>query len=649
MKCEKCGSEVKEGVKFCGKCGSEILHHPQAFCNSCGTELKLGVKFCPGCGAKLENTLSGQVENDDSNNQALASKTNLDIKAPNNTETNNTQIQGTQTEQQGMTKKTLITIIVSTAAAITVMFFFAVIISTIVGKSQSDNDMNPTLLSGDEVVSTVASTTDEISVVAETTTTTTTSTTTTTTTTAALKIPVVDVTNMEYKDAIDILTSAGFTNITSDVDSSADNCRWVVVSQSVAAGEEILAEDNISLSCVKKCFLYLDITSDENLIFNKYSISVSLDGTVLGTVDNGGVITYMADIDCGEHTIEFVKSGSSSPKQTKILYVNENTTFTCRLLHNDSSIDINNESIEHNLNKASLEVVDVTNIPCSDARSKLKNVGFSNITTNPEYISSEYNWIVTSQSVAPGTRIDKNEAIQLGCVRGEDYFVDYIGKNANECEKMAEGTWYNIVFKKDTFTTYDLSLLSEKGKEDYIVSSVSYAGFNKELQLYLTYIGPTPVPTATPTPRPTASTTRTTSTTTSSRANFHSSNNYEIAKNGDSGVYAYSNYKPGNNAEYVIYLIIDFDEGYIYYFCEGNGDEICDRLEMDSGDLNSLLYFYYVYDEDDVDLYAVNFKWSRNPDHLILQDEYDNDWDYYPTDLNKALALRDSKEIIDYF
>ena len=69
---------------------------------------------------------------------------------------------------------------------------------------------------------------------------------------------------------------------------------------------------------------------------------------------------------------------------------------------------------------------------------------------------------------------------------------------------MAEGTWYTVVYKKDAFTTYDLSLLSEKGKEDYIVSSLSFSGYSKELQLYLTYIGPTPVPTATPTPRPTS-------------------------------------------------------------------------------------------------------------------------------------------------
>lgn len=630
MKCEKCGCEVKEGTKFCGKCGNEIIPASQVFCKECGVELNSGVKFCQKCGAKVVDP-------------SLIIKTDTNTSIPIDTEVNNVSLSNPDTPKPGMSKKEMIRIIVAGAALVTVMFFVAITVAVVASKTSPKTDSTITygMNSDDEV----ANVTTEM--ITEMPTEMAAGTTTTEATTTVAKIPVVDVTNMEYEDAVNVLLNAGFTNITSDVDSSANNCRWLVVSQSIAAGEEILAEDNIELKCVKKCYLYLDITSESNLFFNTYSISVSLDGNPIGTVDNGSVITYMADIDCGEHTIEFVKKDSSSPKQSKILYVNENTTFSCKLIHSDSSIDINNESIEHNLDKASIEVIDVTNISCFAARQKLKNIGFANITTNPENISPEYNWIVTSQSVAPGTQIDKNDLIQLTCISGNDYFAYYVGKNANECEKLAEGAWYRIVFKKDAFTTYDLSLLSEKGKEDYIVSSVSYSGFNDQVELYLTYIGPTPVPTATPTPRPTTSTTRTTTTTTASSV-YYSTNDSVTVKNGDSGVYAYSNYKPGNNAEYVIYLIIDFDEGYIYYFCEGNGDEICDRLEIDSGNLNEMVFFYYVYD-DYVELYAVNFAWKRQPDHLILQDEYGNDWDYYPTDLNEALELRDSKEIYDYF
>ena len=99
---------------------------------------------------------------------------------------------------------------------------------------------------------------------------------------------------------------------------------------------------------------------------------------------------------------------------------------------------------------------------------------------------------------------------------------------------------------------------------------------------------------------------------------------------------------------YKIYIIIDFDEGYIYYFCHGNGDEVCDRCEIDSGDLNSLCYFTYHFDDGEEVLYAVNWSWKRTPNHLVFQSEFGESWDYYPENLENAIELRDTKEIIDY-
>ena len=150
-------------------------------------------------------------------------------------------------------------------------------------------------------------------------------------------------------------------------------------------------------------------------------------------------------------------------------------------------------------------------------------------------------------------------------------------------------------------------------------------------------------PTNTPTPRPTSNTTWTTTTPTSKTVDY-STNDYETAKDGNTGVYSYK--RSGSN--YDIYLIIDFDEGYIYYFTEGNGEETCDKMAIDSGDLNSMLFFYFV-DGEDVALYTVYFAWQRRPEHLIYRDEDGFEWDYYSTNLNRALNLRDSKEIYDYF
>jgi len=47
MKCAKCQSQNREGVKFCEECGAPLA----VTCQSCGAELAPGKKFCGSCGA----------------------------------------------------------------------------------------------------------------------------------------------------------------------------------------------------------------------------------------------------------------------------------------------------------------------------------------------------------------------------------------------------------------------------------------------------------------------------------------------------------------------------------------------------------------------------------------------------------------------
>ena len=64
MFCPKCGNEVKDGAKFCAKCGWAVpvtavptvvvqTAPVEKRCASCGTALKDGVKFCPKCGGAV--------------------------------------------------------------------------------------------------------------------------------------------------------------------------------------------------------------------------------------------------------------------------------------------------------------------------------------------------------------------------------------------------------------------------------------------------------------------------------------------------------------------------------------------------------------------------------------------------------------------
>ena len=633
MKCRKCGSEISDGNIFCNTCGEKIDIAPI-----------VGEDIDSSQISNNDGTVNSEGETEDGVEKTSPTQPSSDYQE-NNENTLKSTNSTTQTDSISSSSKTkskqTTLIIIASAAVIFFILIFAAIFSSIATKRSSNNgNAIDESISINELENTTL-TKATIMTMAE-----------LENTTLDLRIPVIDVTDMEYSDAILALNEAGFTNINANIDSPASNERWIVISQSLPAGENALPSDLITLTCVKHCFIYLDITSVGNIFFDKYSIKVSLDGTELGSVANGEIFTHLADVECGEHTIEFKNVENSSIKSTKTLDLQRDTTYTCTLTHDVTAIGITKENTENNINKASLVMMNVLNIPLSDAKSKLKNAGFTNITSDPSDIWGESDWIVTSQSVAAGICIDKNAPIVLGCVQGNNYFADYIGKNANECEKMASGKWYTICFMKDAVTGWDLSQLDEKGKANYVVSSVIYLGAFKNLNLYLQYVGPThtptPKPTQTPTPIPTTRPTSTTGSGSNSGSSnnglYYTSNDKDTYKDGDTGVYSYRK----NAGSYDIYVIIDFDDGYIYYFCEGNGDEICDRLEIDEGDLNSVCIFYYYQGEDDEAAYAVNWAWKRQPDHLIMQDTSGNKWDFYPCNLEEAIELRDTKEIVDY-
>lgn len=133
------------------------------------------------------------------------------------------------------------------------------------------------------------------------------------------------------------------------------------------------------------------------------------------------------------------------------------------------------------------------------------------------------------------------------------------------------------------------------------------------------------------------------STTVKTTSVSYSTNDETTVKNGNTGVYAYKN----RGSQYEIYWIIDFDEGYVYYFTNGNGEESCDRLKIDSGDLNDVLIITY-HDGGDEWSYGLHFKWKDHPDTLIMQDNDGFEYKYTTTNLKDALEIRDTKTIKDY-
>lgn len=124
---------------------------------------------------------------------------------------------------------------------------------------------------------------------------------------------------------------------------------------------------------------------------------------------------------------------------------------------------------------------------------------------------------------------------------------------------------------------------------------------------------------------------------------YYSSNDKSTYKNGNSGQYAYSASSP----LYESYIIVDFDEGYVYMFQEGEGNTTCDKVAIESGDLNDVLIITY-HDGGDSWSYGLHFRWKNQPDHLVLEDNDHFEYDYYPTDLSDALSLKKKKTIYNY-
>lgn len=61
VKCDNCGSLIKIGDAFCGKCGEAapmverpVKENDTPACPKCGKELDDEAKFCPECGANIE-------------------------------------------------------------------------------------------------------------------------------------------------------------------------------------------------------------------------------------------------------------------------------------------------------------------------------------------------------------------------------------------------------------------------------------------------------------------------------------------------------------------------------------------------------------------------------------------------------------------
>mgnify|MGYP007016401347 CR=1 FL=1 len=290
----------------------------------------------------------------------------------------------------------------------------------------------------------------------------------------------------------------------------------------------------------------------------------------------------------------------------------------------------------------------------TEAMEKLSNAGFSNIREEPySSIWNRDNWIVTNQSIEPGTLTDKNNHMQLDCISLNDYFNStYTGKNVSEIQTLASSSGFLLIFEDTDRKDLDelVSTMNDATKKNWIATGAcQYIGAPKTALVTIKNTAEVPETTQAQTapqqtieqkPLETKSTTQSTE---ASNSVSYSTNSKDTVKDGNAGVYSYKR----RAGTYDIYYIIDFDEGYVYFFCDGNGDTSCDRIKIDSGTLNDVVKITY-HDGNYTWQEGFHFKWAGQPDHLVMEDSNHFDYDFYTTDLDKALKIRDSHSITDY-
>ena len=83
MHCPSCNSENPEGKKFCGECGSPLVHR----CANCGAENPPRFKFCGECGKSLTEGETGKTEGETAKGVKGEKGENVELRTPNSERT----------------------------------------------------------------------------------------------------------------------------------------------------------------------------------------------------------------------------------------------------------------------------------------------------------------------------------------------------------------------------------------------------------------------------------------------------------------------------------------------------------------------------------------------------------------------------------
>lgn len=396
----------------------------------------------------------------------------------------------------------------------------------------------------------------------------------------------------------------------------------------------------------ERCTVTIHVDFVPNLILSKYDVDLLLNGIEKDTLEHGIDKEFEYSVIPGEYTITFESVESSSVKGEVSLTVDCDIEASYQISCHSDKVSVETIYVDRLTELAEGEVK--LDVPASEYKYKnytevenaLKTLGFTNIKHEVLY-DIVLGW--TEDGEVDSVSIAGNKDFKRGDVFVSDaevvitYHMPEDANPANITMEKGSSNYISLDYLDVQQALKDLGFinieLEESTTEDashnngevFVVningrsfdSGDVFSPSDRVCIKYYVVVEPQPV--------------------------FYSTNDYETAKKGDTGIFSYKS----TGKSYDIYWIIDFDEGYVYYFTEGNGESSCDRLKIESGTLNDKVIITY-HDGGDEWSYSLHFNYINQPETLIMVDNDGFDYKYSTTSLDKALRLRNAKSIKDY-
>lgn len=261
--------------------------------------------------------------------------------------------------------------------------------------------------------------------------------------------------------------------------------------------QEVSNSVPVSTSSPETVTVFIDITNDANLVFAKYDINIFLDGTIIGTVKNGDLITKSMDIFVGKHTLKLVSASDNKVFIEKEFTISNASTLKCVLKAHESKIEFLKSEIIDGIKGAEITMPDTFGKMLPEAKNNLQSLDLKKITakTNTnESIVMDSNWIVFEQNIKAGEIIEKGTEIVLTCGRISDFVSKYISSSSvKEVLDITSKLGFTVDFVDET-NGLAVNLNSEN-MYDWMVSGYEVASNSKKsIKMKLMYMGMAEVP-----------------------------------------------------------------------------------------------------------------------------------------------------------